>query len=72
MSIPETKEKWSGKINEVTIGATSANGGTRGSTITIGGQTGIPFLDFDGETPNRPAIAIDVMDIAPIGWPGPL
>jgi len=72
MSIPETKEKWSGKINAVTIGATLANGGTRGSTITIGGQTGIPYLDFDGETPNRPVIAIDVMDVAPIGWPGPL
>jgi len=72
MSIPEVKEKWSGKINEVTIGATSAEGGTRGSTVTIGGQTGIPYLDFDGETPNRPAIAIDVMDVEPIGWPGPL
>ncbi len=72
MSIPETKEKWSGKINEVTIGATSADGGTRGSTVTLGGQTGIPYLDFDGETPNRPVIAIDVMDVEPVGWPGQL
>lgn len=72
MSIPETKEKWSGKINAVTIGATSADGGTRGSTVTIGGQTGIPYLDFDGETPNPPVIAIDVMDVEPVGWPGVL
>lgn len=72
MSVPEIKEKWSGKINRVTLGATKAEGGTRGRTLTIGGQTGIPFLGYDGETPSRPVIAIDVMDMAPVGWPGPL
>jgi len=72
MSIPDAKEKWSGKINEVTIGALKADGGTRGSTVTIGGQTGIPFLDFDGQTPNPPAVAIDVLDVEPVDWAKPL
>ena len=72
MSIPEIKEKWTGKINQVTIGATKAEGGTRGRSVTIGGATGIPFLSFDGESPCPPAIAIDVMDIPPVGWPEPL
>ena len=72
MSIPDAKEKWTGKINEVTIGATKADGGTRGSTVTIGGQTGVPFLDFDGDTPNPPAVAVDVLDVEPIDWAKPL
>ena len=62
MSVPEAKEKWTGKISTVTIGATQAEGGTRGSTVTIGGQTGIPFLSFDGEVPHPPAIALEVFD----------
>ncbi len=69
MSVPDAKERWSGKINEVTIGATQAEGGTRGSTVTLGGQTSIPFLGFEGQTPHAPAIAIDVLDVAPADWP---
>lgn len=69
MTIPNVKENWSGRVNTVTIGATEADGGTRGRTITIGGQTGIPFLSFDGETPNAPAIAIEVFDKKPDAWP---
>jgi len=72
MPIPDAKQKWSGQINPVTLGATPAEGGTRGRTVTVGGQTGIPFLNFDGETPHAPAIALDVWDKAPVDWPGPL
>lgn len=72
MTVPDAKEKWSGRVNTVTIGATQADGGTRGSSVTIGGQTGIPFLGFDGETPNPVAIAMDVLDIEPTGWSDPL
>jgi acetyl-CoA decarbonylase/synthase complex subunit delta len=72
MAIPDVKEKWSGRIGTVTLGATQAEGGTRGSTVTVGGQTGIPFLSFDGETPNLPAIALDVLDKQPVDWPAPL
>jgi acetyl-CoA decarbonylase/synthase complex subunit delta len=72
MAIPDVKQKWSGKVNTVTIGATKAEGGSRGRTVTIGGQTGIPFLSFDGEMPHPPAIALDVLDKAPLDWPEPL
>ena len=72
MIVPEVKEKWSGRVNTVTIGATRAEGGTRGRTVTIGGQSGIPFLDFDGAAPHAPAIALDVLDKQPADWPKPL
>lgn len=69
MNIPTVKEKWSGRVSTLTIGATEAEGGTRGRTVTIGGQSGIPFLSFDGESPNPPAIAIEVFDKKPGTWP---
>jgi acetyl-CoA decarbonylase/synthase complex subunit delta len=72
MPLPEVKEKWSGRVHPVTLGATPAEGGTRGRTVTLGGASGIPFLDFDGETPHAPAIAMDVLDVAPLDWPKPL
>jgi acetyl-CoA decarbonylase/synthase complex subunit delta len=72
MAIPDAKEKWSGQVKTVTIGATEAEGGTRGRTVTLGGESGIPFLGFDGQTPNAPAIALDVLDKAPVDWPAPL
>ncbi len=72
MAVPDAKEKWSGRVNTVTLGATQAEGGTRGCTVTIGGQSGIPFLSFDGEAPHPPAIALDVLDKEPTDWAKPL
>jgi acetyl-CoA decarbonylase/synthase, CODH/ACS complex subunit delta len=72
MAIPDVKQKWSSRVNAVTLGATQAEGGTRGRTVTIGGQSGIPFLSFDGDTPHAAAIAMDVLDKAPLDWPAPL
>jgi acetyl-CoA decarbonylase/synthase complex subunit delta len=72
MTLPQAKETWSGRINTVKIGATRAEGGTRGSTVTVGGQTGIPLLSFDGEMPYAAAVAIDVIDKAPVDWAKPL
>jgi acetyl-CoA decarbonylase/synthase complex subunit delta len=57
-------EDYSGKIVEVTIGATKTNGGSRGSTVKIGGETAPAYYHFQGETPNKPVIAFDVFD-----WP---
>ena len=72
MKIPEAGEKWPGRVATVTIGATQAEGGTRGRRVTIGGASGIPFLSFDGQTPNPPAIAMEVFDTEPAAWPRPL
>ena len=68
MQIPEVNEKWTAPINTVTIGATKDQGGTRGKTVTVGGQTTLPFLTFEGELPNKPVIAGFVADTPP-DWP---
>jgi acetyl-CoA decarbonylase/synthase, CODH/ACS complex subunit delta len=69
MTVPDAKEKWSARVNAVTIGATPAQGGTRGRAVTVGGQLGIPFVSLDGDIPHPPAIALDVLDRPPTGWP---
>ena len=68
MGIPNLKESWKNTINEVTIGATKEEGGTRGKTITLGGQSTLPFLSFEGDLPNKPVIAGYVADVVP-DWP---
>lgn len=65
----DTKEKWTNAINTVTIGATAEQGGTRKSTVTIGGETTLPFLSFEGSIPHRPVIAFEVLDYVPEDWP---
>ena len=62
------QEKWSGKINIVNIGATKEEGGSRSSTVNIGGQSTLPFIFNDGEIPHKPVIAAEVWDIAPSDW----
>ncbi|MGQ9850481.1 MAG: acetyl-CoA decarbonylase/synthase complex subunit delta, partial [Aggregatilineaceae bacterium] len=62
------KEKWAGKVREVTLGATKEQGGTRARTLTLGGQTALPFMFFEGDIPHRPAIAIEIMDRRPADW----
>jgi len=68
MAIPDIKEKWTSQINTVTLGATKEEGGTRGKTVTVGGQTTLPLLTFEGEIPNKPVIAGYVADTPP-DWP---
>ena len=67
-SIEIPTEKWSGKIREITLGATAAGGGTRAKTVTVGGETTLPFLHFEGTMPNSPVIAIEVHDRQPADW----
>jgi len=67
-SLEILKEKWMGQVREVTLGATEAEGGTRTKTVTIGGETAMPFLDFEGEMPHRPVIAIEIQDRKPEDW----
>ncbi len=57
------KAAWNGKIEEVTIGATSADGGTRESTVTIGGEKSLPFYNFDHQMPYPPVISVDCFDM---------
>ncbi|HIE52769.1 MAG TPA: acetyl-CoA decarbonylase/synthase complex subunit delta [Armatimonadetes bacterium] len=72
MPLPDLTEKWSGSIHTVKIGATPEEGGTRAYSIEVGGETGLPFLNFEGETPHRPVVAMEVLDIEPPEWPAAL
>lgn len=60
--VPVPKERWSGKIGTVALGATSEEGGTRSSRLVVGGGTGMPFLSYEGPTAHRPLIAGEVLD----------
>ncbi|MCM8779130.1 MAG: acetyl-CoA decarbonylase/synthase complex subunit delta [Candidatus Omnitrophica bacterium] len=62
-------EKWSGKVNEVSIGATSQEGGTRSKVIKVGGENTLPFLHFEGKIINPPVVAMEVWDMEPPTWP---
>jgi acetyl-CoA decarbonylase/synthase complex subunit delta len=62
------KEKWTGSIRTVTLGATADEGGTRTKTVTVGGQNTLPFLHFEGETPNPPVIGIEIQSGYPDDW----
>lgn len=56
-------ETYSGKVVEVTLGATKGGGGTRGNSVTIGGETTPAFYTFERPTPHPPVIALDVFDM---------
>jgi acetyl-CoA decarbonylase/synthase complex subunit delta len=62
MNFEIPKEVNTGKVIEVTIGATSEQGGTRSHSVTIGGSTSLPFHFFEGEFPHRPLVAMEVFD----------
>jgi acetyl-CoA decarbonylase/synthase complex subunit delta len=61
-------EKRSGSVREVTLGATADQGGTRTSTVTVGGETTLPFLHFEGEMPKPPIVGIEIQDYEPLDW----
>ncbi len=69
MAIEIPKEKWSGKIGELVIGATAEEGGTRSKKIIIGGSTTLPYLYFEGEHPHPPVLAMEVLDVIPEDFP---
>ncbi|MEE9599500.1 MAG: CO dehydrogenase/CO-methylating acetyl-CoA synthase complex subunit beta, partial [Anaerolineales bacterium] len=65
---PLVKESWDGVVREITLGATAADGGTRSHTVTVGGSTAMPFMHFEGKTPFKPVLAIEIMNRRPDDW----
>ncbi len=55
-------EEYIGSVAEVTLGATKSEGGSRGKTVTIGGEKAPAFYLFESTTPHKPAISLDVFD----------
>jgi acetyl-CoA decarbonylase/synthase complex subunit delta len=68
MPIEIPKDKWPGSIKKVTLGATAAEGGTRSKSITVGGQTCMPYLHYEAPMPNKPVIAIEIKSHKPDDW----
>ncbi|MBU1692771.1 MAG: acetyl-CoA decarbonylase/synthase complex subunit delta [Verrucomicrobia bacterium] len=69
MSFEIPKEPSHYPVRTVKIGATAAEGGTRTSTVTIGGATAMPFHSFEGRMPHRPVVAMEVFDAPPKRYP---
>jgi acetyl-CoA decarbonylase/synthase complex subunit delta len=69
MNFDIPKEVNPGKVLEVTIGATSDQGGTRTHTVKIGGSTALPFHFFEGQHPHPPRVAMEVFDQKPEKYP---
>lgn len=65
MPVERLKERYTSKVGEVVLGATREQGGTRGRVITVGGDSTLPFLRFEGEIPNPTVIAMEVFDVTP-------
>lgn len=68
MPIEIPKDKWPGAVRVVSVGATPAEGGSRTSKITVGGEKTMPYMHFEGETPHRPVVAIEIKDRRPDDW----
>jgi acetyl-CoA synthase len=62
------KESWTGSVRIASIGATTEEGGTRTNVVVVGGETAMPFLDFEGEFPHKPAIAVEIKNRRPDDW----
>jgi acetyl-CoA synthase len=63
------KEKCEVPIWTVKLGATKKEGGTRGRSYTIGGETCMPFHLWEGEMPHRPLVAMEVFDVVSEKYP---
>ena len=69
MSVPEIVDNYTGSVNRVTLGATKENGGSRTSTITVGGARNVVYGGGADQAGVKPMIAIDVLDSEPNDWP---
>jgi len=56
-------ETYSGKIVEVQLGATKGDGGTRGKSVTVGGERSPAYYLFENSTPHPPVVTLDVFDM---------
>ena len=69
MAVPEVRESFPGSVNRVTLGATKEGGGSRSSTITVGGSRNVVYGGSVEDAGEKPVIAMDVPDVAPDDWP---
>jgi len=56
------KVEYTNAIQEVQLGATKSEGGSREKVVKLGGEKSLPFYLFDAPQPNLPVISIDIFD----------
>jgi len=56
-------EKYTNQIATVKLGATRSEGGTRGKSVTIGGELSPAFYTFENPMPHKPVVTLDVFDM---------
>jgi len=59
MAVTLIKERWTSKVAELTIGG----------SLKVGGESTLPFLQFEGALPNKPIAVLEVFDQEPVDWP---
>ncbi|MBA7690022.1 Corrinoid/iron-sulfur protein small subunit [subsurface metagenome] len=72
MAVPEVAESFTNSVNRVTIGATKDSGGTRTSTVTVGGARNVVYGGSIEDAGEKSVIAMDVLDSRPEDWPDAL
>jgi len=72
MPVPRVAGTFKGAVSRVTIGATAEEGGTRTTTVTVGGASNVVYGGDPGSMGEKPVIAVDVPDSAPQDWPDAL
>ena len=61
MSFEMPKESYSGTIKEITIGSGD-------NKVKVGGENSYPLYTFEGQVPNKPVIAMNIVDTKPEDW----
>jgi acetyl-CoA decarbonylase/synthase complex subunit delta len=72
MPVPEIVGSFAGSVNRVTLGATKDAGGTRSSTVTVGGAKNVVYGGSGEDAGQTPVVAMDVLDSKPTDWPDAL
>jgi len=72
MAVPEVADGFTGEVTRITLGATKEQGGTRASTVTVGGARNVVYGGSQEDSSERPVIAMDVLDSPPDDWPDAL
>ena len=57
MPVPEVTQSFTSSVNQVTLGSTKENGGTRTSTVTVGGSRNVVYGGSMDDAGNKPVIA---------------
>jgi len=68
-AFPLPRDKNENAVWTVKLGATKAEGGTRGRSYVIGGAQAMPFHHWEGVMPNRPRVAMEVFDVVSEKFP---